>query len=142
LTTKQPQDTNNPLPKSPVHNIIMYCPLIRHPTNKEKAMIPRALLPLLILIATIFSAGCSTAYKAALDERSLSQQTSDASISAAIMKAYLDDDDVSVMGIEPYTFVGHVYLVGEYEIYTQRSKAISIARSVEGVTDITTYLLP
>ncbi|ACS80163.1 BON domain-containing protein [Maridesulfovibrio salexigens] len=105
-------------------------------------MTPRALLPLLILIATIFSAGCSTAYKAALDERSLSQQTSDAKISAAIMKAYLDDDDVSVMGIEPYTFIGHVYLVGEYENYAQRSKAIAIAKNVEGVTGTTTYLLP
>ncbi|TIH11488.1 BON domain-containing protein [Marinifilum sp. JC120] len=102
----------------------------------------KALIPLLILIATIFSTGCSTAYKAALDERSLSTQTADATISATIMKAYLDDDDVSVMGIEPYTFVGHVYLVGEYENYIQKSKAISIAESVDGVTDVTTYMLP
>ena len=90
----------------------------------------------------ILSAGCGTAHKAALDERSLSQQTADATISATIMNAYLDEDDISVMGIEPYTFVGHVYLVGEYENSAQKSKAISIARNVKGVTDVTTYMLP
>lgn len=97
---------------------------------------------LLITILTMMTAGCGTIYKAAMDERSLGQQTADASISAAIMKAYLDDDDVSVLGIEPYTFSGDVYLVGEYENPTQKSKAVSIARSVEGVKNVITYLLP
>ncbi|WP_319760474.1 BON domain-containing protein [Maridesulfovibrio sp.] len=97
---------------------------------------------LLISIMTVMTAGCGTIYKAAMDERSLGQQTADASISASIMKAYLDDDDVSVLGIEPYTFSGNVFLVGEYENSTQRNKAVSIAQNVEGVTDVTTYFLP
>lgn len=96
----------------------------------------------LLIVLVVATTGCGTMYKAAMDERSLSQQTADASISASIMKQYLDDDDVSVLGIEPYTFVGHVYLVGDYETDIQKQKAISIARGVEGVTGLTTYLLP
>ncbi|WP_321403625.1 BON domain-containing protein [Maridesulfovibrio sp.] len=98
-------------------------------------------LMLAVFITTIFFTGCSTAYKAVMDERSISTQTADATISGTIMKKYLDDDDVSVMGIEPYTFAGHVYLVGEYENLGQKSKAISIAENVEGVTNVTQYLL-
>ncbi len=97
---------------------------------------------LLITILAIMTAGCGTIYKAAMDERSLSQQTADASISAAIMSAYLDDDDVSVLGIEPYTFAGDVYLVGEYENTKQKNKAVSIARNTDGVKNVTTYFLP
>lgn len=96
---------------------------------------------ILLVFFLVSLSGCGTVYKAAMDERSISQQTADASISASIMKQYLDDDDVSVMGIEPYTFNGRVYLVGEYENSTQRSKAIAIAKGVEGVTGVTTYLL-
>lgn len=105
-------------------------------------MTKRIVSLMLFTMLVMSTAGCGTIYKAAVDERSLSQQTADASISGTIMKRYLDDDDVSVMGIEPYTFSGHVYLVGEYENDLQKEKAVSIARSVEGVTGLTTYFLP
>lgn len=98
-----------------------------------------------VVLITIFAmsiTGCGTIYKAAMDERSLGQQTADAKISATIMKQYYDDEDVSVLGIEPYTFSGQVYLVGEYETSTQKNKAVSIAKGVEGVTGVTTYFLP
>ncbi len=101
----------------------------------------RTLIIMMTILLVFSFAGCGTIYKAAMDERSVGQQTADAKISGSIMKQYLDDDDVSVMGIEPYTFYGQVYLVGEYENLNQRSKAVSIAKGVEGVTGVTTYLL-
>ncbi|WP_461210961.1 BON domain-containing protein [Desulfocurvus sp. DL9XJH121] len=96
----------------------------------------------LIVALAMAAAGCGTIYKAAVDERSLSRQASDKTISATIMKRYYDDADMSVLGIEPYTYTGHVYLVGEYENATQKAKAVSIAKAVEGVAGVTTYLLP
>lgn len=102
----------------------------------------RTYLVSVFILLALSLAGCGTIYKAAMDERSVGQQTADATISGAIMKLYLEDDDVSVMGIEPYTFYGQVYLVGEYENTKQKSKAIAIAESVDGVKGVTTYLLP
>lgn len=96
----------------------------------------------ILFIAALFLGGCGTIYKAALDERSLSTQAADKKISATIIKRYVDDDDMAVLGISPYTFTGKVYLVGEYENSTQKTKAVSIAKGVEGVTNIVTYLLP
>ncbi|MGE4296430.1 MAG: BON domain-containing protein [Desulfovibrionaceae bacterium] len=96
----------------------------------------------LALALALTATGCGTVYKAAVDERSLGTQKADKTISATIMKRYLDDADMSVLGIEPYTFTGHVYLVGEYASAVQQTKAVSIAKAVEGVTGVTTYLLP
>ncbi|WP_027720141.1 BON domain-containing protein [Maridesulfovibrio zosterae] len=101
-----------------------------------------AIYLILILMAVMSTTGCSTIYKGAMDERSVGQQTSDATISATIMKRYLDDDDVSVLSIEPYTFMSHVYLVGEYDNSVQITKAVSIAQNVEGVKGVSTYLVP
>ncbi|WP_432735986.1 BON domain-containing protein [Maridesulfovibrio sp. FT414] len=101
-----------------------------------------AVFLMITMLAVLPLTGCGTIYKAAMDERSVGQQTADATISGTIMKRYLDDDEVSVMGIEPYTFMGQVFLVGEYETAAQKSKAIAIAESVEGVKGVTTYLLP
>jgi len=110
--------------------------------NQEGSMFRLLSKVMLVAVLALVTTGCGTIYKAAMDERSLSQQTADANISGTIMQRYLDDKDMSVLSIEPYTFIGHVYLVGEYETSVQRSKAVSIAKSVEGVTGITTHLLP
>ena len=96
----------------------------------------------LALAKALAAAGCGTVYQAAMDERSLGTQAADKTISGTIMKRYPDDKDMSVLGIEPYTFSGQVYLVGEYESANKKSKAVSIAQAVEGVSGVTTYLLP
>jgi hyperosmotically inducible protein len=96
----------------------------------------------LVVVLALSAAGCGTIYKTAMDERSLSTQAADKTISATIIKRYLDDKDMSVLGIEPYTYNGQVYVVGEYESAAQKSKAVSIAQAVEGVSGVTAYLLP
>lgn len=99
------------------------------------------LLACLVLSAVLLG-GCGTIYEAAMDPRDLGTQTADAKIDAKITKAYYDDDDMSVLSIDPFVFTGDVYLVGEYANDTQRSKAVSLAKAVEGVRGVTTYLLP
>lgn len=92
-----------------------------------------------ILLASI--TGC-TVYKAAVDERSLGQIYDDEQITFLIEKDLLADKDVSYLDFKAFTYLGRVYLVGEYESETQRSQAIRLARDVEGVRSVTTYLLP
>ena len=95
-----------------------------------------------LVLSAVLTGGCGTIYEAAMDPRDIGTQTSDAKMDAAITKAYYDDDDMSVLSIDPYVFTGDVFLVGEYANATQRSKAVSLAESVQGVRSVTTYLLP
>ncbi|MDC0336531.1 BON domain-containing protein, partial [Pseudodesulfovibrio sp.] len=39
-------------------------------------------------------------------------------------------------------YEGHAYLIGEYESRAQVERAVAIAKSVEGVHRVTTYMLP
>ncbi|MGE4292902.1 MAG: BON domain-containing protein [Desulfovibrio sp.] len=92
-----------------------------------------------LLLAAI--SGC-TVYKAAMDERSLGQIYDDEQITFLIDKELLADKDVNYLDYKAFTYLGRVYLVGEYESDVQRTKAIRIARDVEGVRSVTTYMLP
>jgi hyperosmotically inducible protein len=95
------------------------------------------LLSLVLLSAT----GC-TVYKAAMDERSLGQIYDDEQITFLVEKELLNDKDVSYLDFKAFTYLGRVYLVGEYEDEYQRSRAVRLAQSVAGVRSVTTYLLP
>ncbi|WP_022663415.1 BON domain-containing protein [Paucidesulfovibrio longus] len=102
----------------------------------------RTIAKFLFLVAALASlAGC-TVYKAAMDERSLGQIYDDEQITFLIDKELLADKDVNYMDYKAFTYLGRVYLVGEYESDTQRNRAIRLARDVEGVRSVTTYLLP
>jgi hyperosmotically inducible protein len=79
-------------------------------------------------------------YKVAVDERDISTQIKDKTINSKILAQYLKDDSVKVLDISASCYEGHVYLVGEYESALQKKQAINIAKSVEGVKSITTYL--
>lgn len=92
-----------------------------------------------LLLASL--AGC-TVYKAAMDERSLGQIYDDEQITFKIEKDLLADEDVNYMDFKAFTYLGRVYLVGQYESEGQRNRAIRLTRNVEGVRSVTTYLLP
>ena len=94
---------------------------------------------LLTLAAT---SGCTTAYKAAVEERSLSTQVADTKIKGTIVEKFVADDKVKALDISPECYEGHVYLLGEYDTAAQKDRAVEIAGKVEGVKKITTYLLP
>lgn len=100
-----------------------------------------ALFAALTLILTVF-AGCTTIYKAAVEERSLSTQASDTKTKATVIKAFVDDPKIKVLDISAECYEGHVYLVGEYDTAAQKERAIELAGKVEGVKDVTAYILP
>lgn len=100
-------------------------------------------LTLILLLALAFSSfGCGTIYSAAVDERNVSTIADDHAIVASVKKAHFDDPIVSILDITVYSFEGRVYLIGEYDSLEQKERAISLARQVEGVRSVHTYLLP
>ncbi len=84
--------------------------------------------------------GC-TAYKAARDERSMGTIIDDTTISGKIKYQLLRDDTVKGLDISVYVYYGNVYLVGAVKADKQKSQAIRIAKSIEGVKSVKTYLL-
>ena len=95
-----------------------------------------------LLILTFLQTGCGTAYKIARDERSLSTQYRDEQITMAIRQKFMDDKSIDYLDISTYCYKGNVYLVGEYDKPDQKSKAIKLAKVVDGVKSVTGHFLP
>jgi hyperosmotically inducible protein len=98
------------------------------------------MVPFIILLLVLN--GCGTIYSAAVDERNVKTIYNDTSIKASIVKKFFDDDKIKSLDISTGCYRGHVYLVGEYDTIDQKNRAIKLAKSVEGVKSVTTYLLP
>ena len=98
------------------------------------------IIPLFIFLLAVN--GCGTIYSAAVDERNVSTIANDTSIKGSIVKKLYDDDKIKSLDISTGCYRGHVYLVGEYDTEDQKYRAIQIAKSVEGVKNVTTYLVP
>lgn len=96
----------------------------------------------ILFTAALFLGGCGKNYRTAMVEGNIAAQTADQRISATLMKRYQEDMSMSALGISADTYLGNVYLVGEYESETQRSNAVAIAQRVEGVKRIDTFILP
>lgn len=86
--------------------------------------------------------GCGTLYGVAVEERKPGTIAADAKIAAAIQKKFLEDSDVKALDISAYCYNGNVYLVGEYDRSPQKERAITIAKGIEGVRSVRTYILP
>ncbi len=95
----------------------------------------------LALLGLALVQGC-TVYKATMDERSLGQIYDDESITFEIERKFLADETVKYLDFSASSYLGNVYIVGEYESSAQISRAKSIANSVPEVRSVTTYLLP
>ena len=95
----------------------------------------------LLLVSSFLISGCGTAYKAAVDERNIKTQATDEKIEMAIRAKIAESDKVKFFDISTYCFYGDVYLVGEYEIASQKDEAVKLAKEVEGVRSVTTYFL-
>ncbi len=100
---------------------------------------------IICLLLLVFVVGCSpygTIYGVAVDERKASTIASDKKITAEIQKTFLEDSTIKVLDISSYCYDGHVFLVGEYDNKEQKEKAEKMAKKVEGVKSVQTYLLP
>jgi hyperosmotically inducible protein len=69
-------------------------------------------------------------------------QARDKAIIAKILKKFLNDDSIKVLDISVFCYEGHVYLVGEYESVKQKKQAVAIAKVIERVKFVTSYLFP
>lgn len=98
-------------------------------------------LILMLLGAALFANGC-TVYNVAVEERSVGDYASDEKITFLIEEQFLEDDLVKYMDFDASSYEGLVYIVGEYESRAQVNRAVEIAKSVEGVRTVTTYILP
>jgi hyperosmotically inducible protein len=98
-----------------------------------------AVMSCLILIATV---GCGGQRTAAEDADIVRTFASDKRIMSTILKKFLADYLVKDLNITPRCYNGHAYLVGEYETEKQKERAVEIAKAVEGVKSLETYLLP
>ncbi len=85
---------------------------------------------------------CGTIYGAAVDERNVGTIASDHKIKANILKKFADDELVGVLDFAVSSYKGHIYLIGEYDTKAQKERAVKLARAQEGVTGLTTYLIP
>ena len=101
------------------------------------------LVPLIALVLAfgLLAQGC-TAYKAAVDERSVGGMVDDEWITAQIEAKFLDDKTVKYLDFDSASYQGHVFITGEYESKAQVDRAVAIARGVEGVRRVTTVVFP
>ena len=108
---------------------------------------------ILFFILPLLSYGCSSIlttaaeqiYVTAVDRRDVKTILNDTSIKLTIINKFHDDEVINTLNsldlsIECYE--GHVYLIGEYDKPVQKTRAIKIAKSIEGVKSVRTYLLP
>ncbi len=93
----------------------------------------------IILIA--FLCGCTIAYKVARDKRDIKTQAKDGNIILSIKDKLFESDTIKGLDISVYCFEGKVFLVGVIEKEAQKNEAIKLAKSVEGVKGVKTYIL-
>jgi len=96
-------------------------------------------------LIAVGAAGCAsnpppTTYAGAKQERSASQEASDATLSARIKTSFAADDLVKARDIKVDVMRGVVTLNGTVNSPAERDKAISIARNTKGVTEVKSNL--
>ena len=97
---------------------------------------------ILFLIFSLSSSGCSVIYTTAVDQRDMETILNDTKIKFTIGNKFYDDEAINSLNLSSGCYSGHVILVGEYDKAFQKKRAIKIAKSIEGVKSVTTYLLP
>lgn len=93
------------------------------------ALVCTCLLPLLT--------GCGTAYKAAVDQRDVGTFVDDGRIESSVRALYVNDSIVKLRDVSVNSYLGTVYVVGEFESDTQKMRAVKLARQVDGVRKVT-----
>lgn len=96
---------------------------------------------ILCCILLVIASGCTTMYSTVVDERNIRTIASDTKIKTIILNAFVQDDTIKTFDIDIACYYGHVYLFGEYDTEKQKNRAVEIAGDVEGVKDVSTYLL-
>lgn len=88
------------------------------------------------------SAACASSPDVFSEADYARQVHQDKKITGLIYKKLIDDRLTRALSITPRCYDGRVYLIGEYEKEDEKNHAIAIAREVEGVVCLETYLVP
>ncbi len=99
-------------------------------------------VPAVLLCILFGTIGCTSIYKATMDERRIGTQANDEKIESTILGKFVADENIKALDLTAKCFRGHVYLVGEYESPIQMDRALEIVKEVEGVKSFTPYLIP
>jgi osmotically-inducible protein OsmY len=90
-----------------------------------------AILLALTLIAPLLAIACG---------KSVGETIDDATITAQVKTSLLNDKDTGGLRIDVDTFKGVVTLSGAVKSAAERDKAVAIAKSTKGVTDVKSTL--
>jgi osmotically-inducible protein OsmY len=87
----------------------------------------KSLIPALVLLAPLSNAACGKTVGETLD---------DATITTRVKTAMLNDPGVGALRIDVDTYRGVVTLSGRVKSEAEREQAISLARRIDGVTEV------
>lgn len=89
------------------------------------------ILGAVVVAATVVVASCGAPIGDSFD---------DAAIIARVKTALLNDLEIGRWGVEVSSSRGFVRLTGRVALESEAAKAVQIARSVEGVLDVTSFI--
>ena len=90
----------------------------------------------LALVAPVFAAACGAAARGS----SASSAIDDATITARVKTVFINDPAIGIARIDVETFKGVVTLSGRVKSKDEEAKAIALARTIKGVTDVKSTL--
>jgi hyperosmotically inducible protein len=94
------------------------------------------------LCLTPLLGGCGTIYKAAVDERDIGTFVDDGRIESSVRARYISDGSVKLRDLSVNSYLGIVYVVGEFESDAQKMRAVKLAREVSGVRKVSVVPFP
>jgi len=97
----------------------------------------RLILCLLCALAVSGLSGCGTIYKASVDERDVGTFVDDGRIESSVRARIISDNVVKLRDMSVNSYLGTVYLVGEFDADQQKMRAVRLAREVDGVRRVT-----
>jgi len=97
----------------------------------------RHILPTLFCLCLLpVLTGCGTIYKAAVDERDVGTFVDDGRIESSVRARFINDDTVKLRDLSVNSYLGTVYIVGEFESDRQKMRSVKLAREVSGVRKV------
>lgn len=97
----------------------------------------RLILLVFALAALAQLGGCGTIYKASVDERDLGTFVDDGRIESSVRARFINDPVVLLRDVSVNSYLGTVYVVGEFESDQQKMRARKLAFEVSGVRRVT-----
>lgn len=102
----------------------------------------RAIALLFFLSVLPGLAGCGTIYKAAVDQRDIGTFVDDGRIESSVRARFINDDAVKLRDLSVNSYLGTVYIVGEFESDAQKMRSKQLAMEVSGVRRVTIVPFP